>query len=145
MPEQHRIGDRAKERCTHHRADHGDQIVSAGANASGDKAHKTNCRRHQIEPRSKAIVTAVHDGHHQRDQSRKADTERCDLAHNFGAKAQAAHQRAKGHQQIDATQQPAIASANESAASGKPQEKQSTGGPLQQDGGGIDTDHDHRR
>jgi hypothetical protein len=72
------------------------------------------------------------DGHDQRG---------ADFADRHHAEGEPARQGADGHQEVRPAQQPAVPQPDFSTASGEPEEEQTPRGPLQQNGGRVETNH----
>ncbi len=87
---------------------------------------------------------ATHDRHGERGSGRQAHRQRRRLAHRHGVGGQAHGQGARGHEDVDAAHQPAVADAHLAGPGRDPQEQQPARGPLQQDGGGVEADHGGR-
>jgi hypothetical protein len=80
-----------------------------------------------------------HDQHGERDEG---DHQGHGVAHRHIPERDAGGEPAERHQQVGATQQPAVAEADLTTPRGEPEEEQTADGPLQEDRGGIEADHD---
>ena len=112
-----------------------------------DAGHRRHPRRSLFQPFSLAphAGPAPDDGHAEGDGGGDHDPHRGAVAHRHRPDGPTDDDRARGEQEVDAAQQPAVPDADLPPAGGDPQEEQATHRPLQQHRRGIEADHDGRR